>query len=100
MKKIIEGKMYNTETAKEVFKWDNGNYGKFEYCEEALYKKKTGEFFLYGYGGPMSKYAISRGNETSSGEEINPLTEKEAKKWLEKKGDTKTYIETFGEVEE
>ena len=64
MKKVINGKMYNTDTAKRMADWSYGYPGNFEYYEEELYKKKTGEFFLYGEGGPRSKYSDSNGSET------------------------------------
>lgn len=62
MKKIIRGLMYNTETAKEMGWWSNGySCNDFSYEEEHLYKKRTGEFFIYGWGGPKSKYARATG---------------------------------------
>ena len=102
MKKIINGKMYNTETAKKVATWDNGYpYGDFHYCEETLYKKKTGEYFFYGEGGPLSKYARSCGNDDwCGGDEFVPLSENEAREWMEKNADADDYIAEFGEVEE
>lgn len=101
MKKIINGKMYNTETAHQVDMWSNGVACRdFRQCCEMLYRKKTGEFFIHGWGGPMSKYAESQGNEISGSEKIIPITEAEAKAWLEEKGTTEAYIETFGEPEE
>lgn len=102
MKQIINGKKYNTETAKEVGRWSNNcSYRDFNYCEETLYRKKTGEYFLYGMGGAMSKYSQSCGQNTwSSGEEINPMTESEARDWAEKYLTADEYEEIFGEVEE
>lgn len=102
MKRIINGKLYNTATAKEIGAWSNNyNYGDFSYCEETLYLKRTGEYFLYGKGGPMSKYSQSCGqNSWSGGEEITPLTETEAREWAEKHLDADEYIEIFGEPEE
>lgn len=45
-KKIINGKLYNTETATLVGRWWNKySIHDFKYCEESLYRKKTGEFF-------------------------------------------------------
>lgn len=102
MKKIINGKMYNTETAKMVGSWSNNvSCSDFSYCEEELYKKKTGEFFLYGSGGAMSKYATSCGNGwTGGGQAITPMTVENAKRWMERHCDADEYIEVFGEVEE
>lgn len=52
MKKIINGKKYDTDTAKEVGYSNNGLLSTdIDYIEETLYQKKTGEFFLYGEGG-------------------------------------------------
>lgn len=102
MKQIINGKKYDTATAKEVgYYYNNYSVGDFHYYRENLYKKRTGEFFLYGVGGPMSKYAVTEGNNGwSGGERITPLTEEEAREWVEKHLNTDEYEEIFGEVEE
>lgn len=101
MKQIINGKKYDTETAKKVGSWSNGySYSDFSSCTEELYRKRTGEYFLYGIGGPMSKYSQSYGNTTSGGEKIIPMTDAEARKWAEKHLDGDEYEEIFEEVEE
>ena len=101
MNKIIGGKRYDTETAEAVGDWSNGRYGRdFEACSETLFRKRTGEFFLYGEGGPMSKYAVSHGNNTSGGEVIEPLTVDEAKAWAEEHLDGDEYEAIFGKVSE
>ena len=102
MKKIINGKKYDTETATAVGSWSN-NYScrDFNHCAETLYRKKTGEYFLYGYGGPMSKYAESCGqNEWSGGERIEPLSYVNARQWAEEHLDVDEYEAEFGEVAE
>ena len=100
MKKIINGKVYDTDTAAKVGEWDNGKWDdKLYICEEVLYRKRTGEFFLYGYGGPGSKYAVSIGNSNwSGGEKIIPLTYEAAQKWAEEHLDGDKYETIFGEV--
>lgn len=86
MKKVIDGKVYNTETAEEIHSWDNGFYGSdFKQCEETLYRTKKGAFFLHGHGGPMSKYAVSCGNGYSGSSDIEVMTNEEAREWLEEK---------------
>ena len=101
MKKIINGKTYNTETAKAVSVWCNGEYGNMSYVEETLYKKKTGEYFLYGMSGATGKYAESIGcNSKNGGSKFISYTEDQAKEWLEKYGTAEEYIEEFGEPEE
>lgn len=102
MKKIINGKKYDTDTAREMGHWDNGRlYSDFGYMEETLYLKKTGEYFLHGEGGPATKYAdYLCENTTSYGEAIIPLDEDEAKSWAEQRLDCDNYERIFGEVEE
>ncbi|MCL1789836.1 MAG: hypothetical protein FWG40_00505 [Peptococcaceae bacterium] len=101
MKKVIEGKMYDTDTAKAVAFWDN-NLGRtdFGWYSETLYKKKTGEFFLHGEGNANSKYTTPHGeNSWGGGEETTPLSISEAQKWAERL-DGDEYVKIFGDVEE
>ena len=102
MKKIINGKKYDTETAQEIETWSNaGSLCDFSHMEETLYRKKTGEYFLFGEGGPMTKYAVSEGNNSwSGGSDIVPLTYDAAQEWAEKHLEVDKYEEIFGEVEE
>lgn len=101
MKKIINGKVYDTETAQKVGFWSNSlGYNDFNWREESLYRKKTGEYFLYGEGGPRTNYAERVGNMWGSGERIMPLTFAEAKKWAEEHLDGEDYEKIFGEVTE
>lgn len=101
MKKIINGRKYDTDTAKEMGFSTNG-YGvrDFNYYRETLYRKITGEFFLYGIGNAASRYAVRCGSGWSGGERITPFTLDEAKVWAEKHLDAEEYEEIFGEVEE
>ena len=102
MKKVIDGKVYDTETATLKAEWENMYDARnFNYVEEQLYQKKTGEFFLYGYGGPCSKYAKTVGQNTwTSGEKIMPLSYEAAKEWTEEHCDGDKYEEIFGEIDE
>lgn len=101
MKKIVNGKLYDTDTAKEVGCYSNGyGTGDFQYCYESLYRKRTGEYFLYGRGGARSKYSERCGNGWSEGWMIIPYTEEEAKEWAVENMDADDYMELFGTVEE
>ena len=101
MKKIINGKKYDTETAKAVaFHSNNLSYRDFKWYDETLYQKRTGEFFLLGEGGAMSKYAQPVGNCMSNGMTIIPMSYDEAKQWAETNIDVDRYEQIFGEVEE
>lgn len=102
MKKIINGKVYDTETAKKVASWYS-SYASNDchYYEEELYQKKTGEFFLYGEGNAASPYSKSCGqNEWCGSEKIMPMTFKEAQKWAEEHLDGDDYCAIFGEPDE
>lgn len=93
MKKIIQGKLYNTETATECgYRKSKHSITDFNWFEETLYRKKTDEFFLCGEGNGASKYAHGR--------MIIPITLKEAKSWVESYLEVEDYIELFGDVEE
>lgn len=101
MKRIINGKKYNTETATEVGYASSGlSYRDFGWWEERLYRKRTGEFFLHGEGGPMTNYAKYCGDCRACGEDILPMTEEQAKMWAERHLDGDEYEAIFGEVEE
>jgi len=102
MKQVINGKMYNTETAKKVGNHgtDNLSQNDFRYFDEDLYVKTTGEFFLAGEGHGMTKYARNNGNTSGYGYAIIPLELSEAKRWGEKHMTVVDYIATFGEVAE
>lgn len=102
MKKIINGRRYDTDTAKEL------GYGcsrlprnDFGFWEETLYQKRTGEYFLYGEGGPASRYSVYSGqNSWSGGDRIIPMTAEQAMKWAEEHLEVEDYERIFGEVTE
>mgnify|MGYP002682938636 FL=1 len=102
MKMIINGKVYDTEKAKQVAYYSSaGSWRDFQHYEETLYLKKTGEYFLFGEGGPMTRYARSEGqNSWTGGERIEPLTYAAAKEWAEEHLTASEYESIFGEVEE
>lgn len=101
MEKIIRGKRYNTETATEVCQnWNGKSVNDFEHMFEVLHVKRSGEFFLHYGGGPLSKYAVIDGCNTSGAEGIKPLTEAQAQDFCEKYGDAKTYEKYFTIIED
>lgn len=86
MKKIIDKKRYNTETAELIAEWSNNYYSNdFKYCEESLYLTKKGTYFIHGSGGPMTKYAVSYGNSSSGGETIILVSKEESIEWCEQR---------------
>ena len=56
MKKIICKVEYDTENAKLIAKYTNGNFGDSAGYEESLYETNDGKFFLYVNGGADSIY--------------------------------------------
>lgn len=91
MKKVIDGKMYDTETATSIDYMYCGECGSFQYWYEELYRKKTGEFFLYTFGGLMTRDPGSR---------IIPYADEEAQEWMEIHSSGELYEEVFGPVDE
>jgi len=99
MKKVVEGKVYNTETAELIHSWDNGCYaGDFHACEETLYQTKKGAFFIHGSGGALSKYAVPVAGGTGGSDNIKPVTRQEASDWLEKHDGTDAIEEHFSDI--
>jgi len=74
MKKVINGKMYNTETAKHLGNWWNYlGWRDFNNLAQDLYIKRTGEYFLHSEGGALTFCARRVGqNEWAAGEVIEP----------------------------
>lgn len=102
MKKIINSRRYDTDTAKELgygcSRLPRTDYG---FWEETLYQKRTGEYFLYGKGGPASRYSVYDGqNSWSDGDRIIPMTAEQAMKWAEEHLEAEDYEKIFGEVAE
>ena len=96
MKKIINNKVYDTEKAAKVGE-DSENYpSDFSYVEEVLYRKRTGEYFLYGYGPAASRSAERVGSSGwGSGERIMPLSYEQARQWAEDHMEADDYMAEF-----
>lgn len=104
MVKIIRGKRYDTETATKLAEFHNG-YRKnqdFNYLYESLFQKRTGEYFLYGEGGALSRWGVPCNDDPRAkcfGKGIQPLTEEIARAWVEEFSND-DYEAIFGECEE
>jgi len=98
MRKVIKGKLYDTEKATPIVSWSNGYYSNdFHHVSETLYRKRTGEYFLHGEGGAMSEYAESCGqNQWCGGERITPLSYDDARTWTEEHAGADVYEREFG----
>jgi len=84
MKRIIDNKVYNTETATKVGSYSNFlGPSDFNFINETLYITKKGNWFLEYCGGARTRYCKPVGNMTGGGEGILVLSEDEAYDFLE-----------------
>jgi hypothetical protein len=99
MKRVINKKVYNTETAIEVASYWNGlSSSDFRNVTEELYITHKGNWFMSYSGGALSQYAecLHRGcYEGSSG--IKVLSEDEVYQWLEGRGETGAIEKYFAD---
>jgi hypothetical protein len=101
MKRIINGKVYNTETAEKVAFWDNDLFANdFGYMSEALYITRKGNYFIHGKGGATSKYAKHAHGGRIAGESIVVITEKDALEWCETREINTEIVSSRFEIEE
>ena len=87
MKRIVNGKRYDTDTSEEIASAGSGGVSDFRSYYETLFRTQKGAWFLAGSGGPLSKYAKRNGSERIGSEGIIPLDEDEAQEWLEAEGE-------------
>ena len=108
MKKVINGKMYNTETSEKVGVWDIQDYNSniysndFRFFGESLYRKKTGEFFLYFFGYNLTSSPYHPAHQADGNPEVKilPISLNGAKKWVSDRLSGDDYENIFGSVEE
>lgn len=101
MRKIINGRLYDTDIARNIGSWSNNlGAGDFNSCTEILYQKKTGEYFLYGCGGAMTIYSSADGSGgVTGGSAIIPFSKSQAKNWAKAHLSAEEYLDLFDEVE-
>ena len=94
MKKIIDGKVYNTDTAKEICqKIIRANMGSnLATAFDTLYQKRTGEFFLSHQTTGQSLW--------DSRDYITPISKAKAKDFAVQNMDADDYMAVFGNIEE
>lgn len=89
MRKIIDRKIYDTETSEKIADYWNGvSTNDFNYISEDLYRTIKGAWFLNCEGGTNTVY---------DGKEIKPLLDYEAYEWLEMHGKTEVIEKYFKE---
>lgn len=92
IEKIIDGKLYSTQTAQllKVVVRNPMSAEKFE--AETLYRTKTGNFFFAALGGSESQFA----DHNQTGQILLPMSIEEAKAWMQKHATAQEYISIFG----
>jgi len=100
MKKIINGKTYDTETADVIAEESFSHPGDLCYTFQILYRTKKGHYFFHGGGGPLSEYAQYLGNNSTDGSQrIWVPDENKLKSWLSSV-DVEKMLELFsGDIE-
>ncbi len=100
----INGVAYNTKTAETIAHNGSGrevSHSDERWFNETLYRKKSGEFFLYGSGGIFTKYARQTGpNSWERSEAILPLTEDEVREWAMNNLDDNGYRDICQKIKE
>ena len=105
MKRIIENRVYDTDTAKLIATVKNDRHigADRKTLEESLYQKKNGEFFLYRPNLAGTDAAHNIGISSCPHDKENhifALTYEQACKWGESEMSADDWLAVFGEPEE
>lgn len=102
MRKVVNGRVYDTDTAKLVCEWDNGEMPSgLGYVYHGLHRKKTGEFFLHVCGGAATNWAKpTETGGTRRAEHVVLATYDEARALVEAHGTADEYEAVFGLCED
>ena len=99
MKKVINGKLYNTETADEIVDISNRRYwndkGNFHWEDTRLYRTKKGAWFIAGQGYALSRWGTLTGNGSGPGSGLHVIDADEARDYLERYGSADLVAEHF-----
>ena len=93
MKKNINGVVYDTKDSRNLGGYRHGS-GEYHIAEE-LYVTKSGRFFMYCRGGPMTPYNSYRQGKLYPGRRILMVTRVQAQEWAEHTLSPNQYIELF-----
>ena len=103
MKKIINGRVYDTGKAKliaEAHHLDCIEYSTGKRLQQWLYQKKNGEFFVHADGAAIELQNVLPSGEYRPGKGIYPLTYEQAQKWAERELTAKQWESIFGDPED
>lgn len=101
MKRVINGKLYNTKTATLIADYEHLDRNDFGWYYEALYRTKKRAWFIAGEGNANSKYAESVAQNTRGpGEALYPIDDKAAQQWCEEHQVDPDIIKEFFDIED
>jgi hypothetical protein len=100
MKKIINGKRYDTDKATLIGSRTESNPTDFRWIDESLYvTPRSRQYFLAGEGGAMTQYSVPVDNNArGGGSKIIPLTQAQALEWAETYLDADDVEEHFSDL--
>ena len=97
MRRSINGKLYNTATARKLGFWADESQQGFRCYEETLYVTRTGNYFIYSIGGPLSRYAQNLGESRWVREgNIVPISWEDAQRWGKDRLSNAEFFSVFG----
>lgn len=99
MRRVVDGRMYDTEMAERVCGIDIGSRSDFRYEDTTLYRTKKGAFFLAGEGGPLSRWGRRVDGGKAGGKGILPVDTAIALAFAEEAElDADRFTEFFGDL--
>jgi hypothetical protein len=97
MKKVINGRRWDTDKANLVCEAQFGSPRDLDYVKEGLYQTpRSKRYFLAGEGGPLSIFAHCDGNSCCGGEKIIPI-DTEVARWLAEMNAPEETVKKFFE---
>lgn len=83
MRAIVNGKLYDTETANLIASHEHVEVGFLFFIRQQLYITRDGEYFLFGQPGGDSRYRYEEApRKWVAGWRIDPISYDEAREWL------------------
>lgn len=101
MKKVINGKVYDTTKAQLITEahHDNIKDADGKSLKQWFYRKKTGEFFVQAEGAAIVLENIFQ-HDYKPNDGIYPLTYEQAQRWAERELTAERWEEIFGDPED
>ena len=103
MRRIIDGKVYDTKRAEELCNISPDGFSRNDlgWEDTHLYVTEKDTFFLAGKGGPLTRWTILEGHSVHrSGKGMIVLGRDEARRLVEQHCNRKTFVCLFGEAKE